>query len=537
MRAASVLLEGLADERLWRTREEQVRRFLQDVRDHDEAEVEALLVADVLHRFDELRLEIHDFLRVHDRDLADDDAVVADLELLEVVLGDLSRRHVADAGTSLEHRHAVFLDIDAGDLSEALCRLLVVRRAGRALEEDRIREDGREQEACDGCRDVDIILPVHVRDDRGRAADRLSMREDRLARLDAAEAMVVDDLEDLGFLDALDGLAALIVVDEDDAVALRQHEVVAADEADKAAVFDDGVIPVARLLHRALDVREQVERLEADRVRMHDAADRHALVDQAGYRIRVIRRREDEDVLCLSGFDDISRDTAIARDDEAGDALIDDVDERLIVAVADEHDVVLLDRVLDHLDRAGSDADLAVDEVALIARDEHLAVRCRDDVAIAHAHFREILHAEFLEIALREVRYRDDADENALAVRDRHRFEVMAAHDFAEMAQRVVLADDDLAVERDILDARIEIRKQQRLLDMEVVERVFRLRIDLAGACRDCVEAKCLLQVRIADGRADGIRIRIAMTNDINRFRALHVKKSSSISQRGHSPG
>ena len=36
---------------------------------------------------------------------------------------------------------------------------------------------------------------------------------------------------------------------------------------------------------------------------------------------------------------------------------------------------------------------------------------------------------------------------------------------------------------------------------------------------------------------ADGIRIRIAMTNDINRFRALHVKKSSSISQRGHSPG
>ena len=114
VRAASVLLEGLADERLWRTREEQVRRFLQDVRDHDEAEVEALLVADVLHRFDELRLEIHDFLRVHDRDLADDDAVVADLELLEVVLGDLSRRHVADAGTSLEHRHAVFLDIDAG---------------------------------------------------------------------------------------------------------------------------------------------------------------------------------------------------------------------------------------------------------------------------------------------------------------------------------------------------------------------------------------------------------------------------------------
>ena len=217
-------------------------------------------------------------------------------------------------------------------------------------------------------------------------------------------------------------------------------------------------------------------------------------------------------MLRLSGLDDIGRDAAIARDDEAGDALVDDVDERLIVAVADEHDVVCLDRVLDHLDGASGDADLALDEVALIARDEDFAVRRRDDVAIAHAHLREVLHAELLEVALREVGYRDDADEDALAVRDRHRLEVMAAHDFAEVAQRVVLLDDDLAVERDILDARIEIREQQRLLDMEVLERVLRLRIDLASARRYGIEAERLLQVCIADGRADGIRIRILVT-------------------------
>ena len=223
-------------------------------------------------------------------------------------------------------------------------------------------------------------------------------------------------------------------------------------------------------------------------------------------------------MLRLSGLDDIGRDAAIARDDEAGDALVDDVDERLIVAVADEHDVVCLDRVLDHLDGASGDADLALDEVALIARDEDLTVRRCDDVAIAHAHLREVLHAELLEVALREVGYRD---EDALAVRDRHRLEVMAAHDFAEVAQRVVLLDDDLAVERDILDARIEIREQQRLLDMEVLERVLRLRIDLASARRYGIEAERLLQVCIADGRADGIRIRIAMTNDIDWFRAF----------------
>jgi hypothetical protein len=84
-----------------------------------------------------------------------------------------------------------------------------------------------------------------------------------------------------------------------------------------------------------------------------------------------------------------------------------------------------------------------------------------------------------------------------------------------------MLLDDDFAVERDVFDARIKVGNEERLLDMEMLECVFRLGIDLAGACRYCVEAKGLLQMCVADGRADGIRIRIAMTNDIDWFRAF----------------
>ena len=97
----------------------------------------------------------------------------------------------------------------------------------------------------------------------------------------------------------------------------------------------------------------------------------------------------------------------------------------------------------------------------------------------------------------------------------------MAAHDFAEVAQGVVLLYNDFAVERDVFDARIKVGNQERLLDMEMLEGVFRLSIDLAGACRYCIEAEGLLEMGIADGRADGIRIRIAMTNDIDWFRAF----------------
>ena len=48
------------------------------------------------------------------------------------------------------------------------------------------------------------------------------------------------------------------------------------------------------------------------------------------------------------------------------------------------------------------------------------------------------------------------------------------------------------------------------------------LGIDFAGARRDHVLAECLLQVRIADSGADGVRIRIAMADGIDRFRITH---------------
>ena len=348
------------------------------------------------------------------------------------------------------------------------------------------------------------------------------MGVDWLAGLDAAQAMMVDDLDDLGLLDALNGLAALVVVDEDDLLALRHDHVVAGNDADETAVLDDRIVAVVRLLHRTLDIRKHVKGLEADRILVHDAADRHALVDQAGYRIRIIRRRKDEDALGLSSLDDLTGQAAATRDDHAGNALGDDVEHRLIMAVADEHDILLIDDLLDGLDAASCDADAALDELALVAGYEHLTVRSSDEVTIAHAHLREVLHRKLLEITLGKIRNRNDADKQALAVRNGNGLELMLTHDLAEMAQRIMLLDDDLAIHRDILDTRVEIRQEQRLLNLEMLERILRLSIDLASTSRDNILAERLLQVCIADSRADGVRIWIAMTNRVNRFRILH---------------
>ena len=57
---------------------------------------------------------------------------------------------------------------------------------------------------------------MHIGDNCRGAPDRLSVGVDWLARADAAKAMVIDDLDDFRFLDALDCLIALVVIHEDD---------------------------------------------------------------------------------------------------------------------------------------------------------------------------------------------------------------------------------------------------------------------------------------------------------------------------------
>ena len=93
---------------------------------------------------------------------------------------------------------------------------------------------------------------------RGRA-DRVERGAHRDARLDRADVVVVEDLDDLGVLDADHALRLLGVVDEQDAPRLRVDEVAAGDEADRAAaaVDDDGGA-VVDVLDLVGDVGEQV---------------------------------------------------------------------------------------------------------------------------------------------------------------------------------------------------------------------------------------------------------------------------------------
>ena len=149
-----------------------------------------------------------------------------------------------------------------------------------------------------------------------------------------------------------------------------------------------------------------------------------------------------------------------------------------------------------------------------------------NDVAIAYAHICEICHAELLKIPLRKITDRNDADEKSLAVRHGNRPQIILAQNLPQISQGIVLAHNDLAVHRNVLDTRIEIGDQERLFDMEVLQRKPRLLIHFAGTRGNGIDAHGLLQMGIADRGADRIRVRITMPNDINWLR--NVQNSTS---------
>ena len=98
-------------------------------------------------------------------------------------------------------------------------------------------------------------------------ADRVERRPHRDGRLDRADVVVVEDLDDLGLLDAGHALRLLGVVDQQHPPRQRAHEVHAGDEPDRVpARVDRDRRPVVDVLDLVGDVGEQVVGADGQRL-------------------------------------------------------------------------------------------------------------------------------------------------------------------------------------------------------------------------------------------------------------------------------
>ena len=199
------------------------------------------------------------------------------------------------------------------------------------------------------------------------------------------------------------------------------------------------------------------------------------------------------------------------------------------MTISYENDVILLDELVNGIHTASSNTNLSLDRLALFSCNKHIAVCCTDDVTIAHAHIREICHAELLKIAFCQITDRNDTNKDSRAVGNGNRTHIIFAQDFAQSAQGIVLTDNNLAVHRNVLDTRIEIWNEKRLFHMEILQCEFCLLIHLSSTCRNGIDTHRLFQMCVSDRRANGICIRIAVPNDINRL--CNVQNDTSLSQ------
>lgn len=115
-----------------------------------------------------------------------------------------------------EDVHAVLHRVDAELVGEEVHLVDVHLGAGGRLHDDRVGEDGRQEHAGDGIGQLDAGLAELKRDDGGRGADGEVQKEDGVGRGNIGDAMVVDDLDDIGVLDTRGRLADLVVIHEDD---------------------------------------------------------------------------------------------------------------------------------------------------------------------------------------------------------------------------------------------------------------------------------------------------------------------------------
>ena len=370
------------------------------------------------------------------------------------------------------------------------------------------------------------MLLEHLVDDGAGAADRLAAVVDGAGRLDGAHAMVVDDLHDLGLADAVDHLGELGMVDEDDVLLVDVDHVGRAHDTRIAAVLvDDGEEAVPGALHDALGVFDGgVHREVVDlcgRYHLGTHGNRHR--DEAGGRIGVVWRGDDRAVAVAREVAKDAGDVGAAADDEASRAALKCEALRL-VAVGDQDHVARGHEAVHHLG-CGANRELAhLDVVLGVARD-HVAVERVEDVGVARAGAGEREVVEYVHVGVGDVAQGDQALQVALLVGHAQRGAHLVAHEIPRDMQAGLPVHADERRDVDVLDLGRDARDEARLLETEVLEGIGGLTVDGAGTpclvttVRPLASIRpidLVLEVGVADGSADAVRIRVKVTYDVH---------------------
>jgi hypothetical protein len=363
------------------------------------------------------------------------------------------------------------------------------------------------------------VLAEALGHERGGGSHGVERGSHRDAGLDRADGVVVEDLDDLGLLDAGHALRALGVVDEQHAPRLGVDEVGARHDAGgpAGAVHHDGraVVDALDLLR---DVVDQVVRPGGERIGVHERAARRGERDHAAGDVAVQRRdRDDRPPLPREGEDVAVGDGPVARDEERDADL--DRPPLGVRAIADHHDVALGDLLGQRGDVHGQDPDPPRD-LGVQAGDD-LALQDVDDRVHRSGGVQPRRLAGLADVPARERALRHDAGQRAVVVDDRHQVAILARHLEADLAHGVGVARGGKPRLHHVPDAQHDVRQEVGLVRPAALQHPPGLGVQLAQPDRDVVVAgiEVALQLGVADRRRDRVGVRIAVPRDVDRRR------------------
>ena len=249
---------------------------------------------------------------------------VAAAEHLEVGAEHILGVAAGQVGARFKHLLSVGGNVLARQRGQRLGSGLILRGRGGGAEHQRVGQNGRQQQARDLFRGGHALLAEHLVQNGGCAAHRHIAEVDRPGSLQIADAVMVDDLQNIGFFQAVHSLLAFVVVHQNQLLAVQVQQVTAADHAAVLAVLvQNREVAVAHAGHDLAGVLNGRVYAEFQKLlSAHKVAHRRGGGDEPRGSVGVVGGGQDGAALLLgAGHDGAGHCRAAADDDGPGTAV------------------------------------------------------------------------------------------------------------------------------------------------------------------------------------------------------------------------
>ena len=424
----------------------------------------------------------------------------------------------------MEHFRGEFLDIDAGDLCQSLRRRLVRRRAGGRTEHQSVGNNGRAQKSRNVLGNIQISLLIDLVHNGSRAAHRLIPEHHRGHCLQGAQAVMIDNLQDLRFVNVVHRLGFLVVIHQDQLLFPAADQIPAGDGSDILSLFvENRIISVSAFFHDFLDGIHHIAGMKINNILPgHQMFDGNGLIDQPGDGVGVVGRADDDAAHLLRQLLNSPGDLGSQPHYQAAGVHLNGA-ELILRTVSQNHQIVLMDIVFHGIRVKGSDNYPAFDKVAVLISHDYGSVQCLRDAAVlgfglGHNAAVVGVHIGFGDIA--------DGDKTfqALILRsDGKGDHILLSHGFPGLFHGNGSRNPFHLVNLNLPDLGSRVGKISGRPDAETLQHILCLFIDLSRPlCHKGALFRAVFDIRVGNGRADGIRIRIFMADNIDLILSFH---------------